>query len=49
MDLKMLLGLVAAYAFILSAMKIPSVSGSCSHPTGTGLSAIIFDLLYLQL
>lgn len=41
-DLKMLLGLVAAYAFILSAMKIPSVSGSCSHPTGTGLSAIIF-------
>lgn len=41
-DLKMLLGLVAAYAFILSAMKIPSVTGSCSHPTGTGLSAIIF-------
>lgn len=41
-DIKMLLGLVAAYAFILSAMKIPSVTGSCSHPTGTGLSAIIF-------
>jgi len=41
-DIKMLLGLVAAYVFILSAMKIPSVTGSCSHPTGTGLSAIIF-------
>lgn len=41
-DIKMLLGLVAAYAFILSAMKIPSVTGSCSHPTGTGLSAMIF-------
>lgn len=41
-DLKMLLGLVAAYAFILSAMKLPSVTGSCSHPTGTGLGAIIF-------
>jgi cobalt/nickel transport system permease protein len=41
-DIKMLLGLVAAYAFILSAMKLPSITGSCSHPTGTGLSAIIF-------
>ncbi|MBD5637873.1 energy-coupling factor ABC transporter permease [Clostridium botulinum] len=41
-DLKMLLAVVAAYAFILSAMKIPSVTGSCSHPTGTGLGAIIF-------
>ena len=41
-DIKMLLGLMAAYAFILSAMKIPSITGSCSHPTGTGLSAIIF-------
>ncbi|ACA55385.1 energy-coupling factor ABC transporter permease [Clostridium botulinum] len=41
-DLKMLLAVVAAYAFILSAMKIPSVTGSCSHPTGTGLAAMIF-------
>lgn len=41
-ELKMLLGLVAAYSFILSAMKIPSVTGSCSHPTGTGLSAMLF-------
>jgi len=41
-DIKMLIGLVAAYCFVLSAMKIPSVTGSCSHPTGTGLAAIVF-------
>ena len=31
-----------AYAFVLSALKIPSVTGSSSHPTGTGLGAILF-------
>lgn len=41
-DLKMLLALAAAYSFVLSAMKLPSVTGSSSHPTGTGLSAMIF-------
>lgn len=41
-DLKMLLALVAAYCFVLSSMKLPSVGGSSSHPTGTGLGAIIF-------
>lgn len=40
--LKMLLGLVGAFAFILSALKMPSVTGSCSHPTGVGLGAILF-------
>ena len=28
--------------FVLSALKIPSVTGSCSHPTGVGLGAILF-------
>lgn len=41
-SLKMLLGLAGAYTFVLSALKIPSVSGSCSHPTGVGLGAILF-------
>ncbi|RYD04043.1 hypothetical protein N752_16770 [Desulforamulus aquiferis] len=41
-ELKMLLGLVCAFAFVLSALKIPSVTGSCSHPTGVGLGAILF-------
>jgi cobalt/nickel transport system permease protein len=26
----------------LSALKLPSVTGSCSHPTGTGLGALLF-------
>lgn len=41
-DIKMLLALMAAYVFMMSAMKLPSVTGSSSHPTGTGLGAIIF-------
>jgi cobalt/nickel transport system permease protein len=39
---KMLLGLAGAFAFVLSALKLPSVTGSCSHPTGVGLGAILF-------
>ncbi len=39
---KMLLGLVGGFVFVLSALKIPSVTGSCSHPTGVGLGAILF-------
>lgn len=39
---KMFLGLVGGFAFVLSALKIPSVTGSCSHPTGVGLGAIMF-------
>lgn len=41
-QMKMLLGLAGAFAFVLSALKIPSVTGSCSHPTGVGLGAILF-------
>lgn len=40
--LKVLLSMVGAFAFVLSALKIPSVTGSCSHPTGVGLGAILF-------
>lgn len=39
---KMLLAMAGAFAFVLSAMKIPSVTGSCSHPTGVGFGAILF-------
>lgn len=38
----LVLAMVGAYAFVLSALKFPSVTGSSSHPTGTGLGAIIF-------
>ncbi|MBB6443932.1 energy-coupling factor ABC transporter permease [Bacillus benzoevorans] len=41
-EAKMILGLSGAFAFVLSALKIPSVTGSCSHPTGTGLGTILF-------
>lgn len=38
----MLLALTGAFVFVLSSLKIPSVTGSCSHMTGTGLGAILF-------
>jgi cobalt/nickel transport system permease protein len=41
-DAKMLVAASGAYCFVLSALKIPSVTGSCSHPTGTGLGAVLF-------
>ncbi|WP_409968880.1 energy-coupling factor ABC transporter permease [Bengtsoniella intestinalis] len=38
----LLLSMMGAFAFVLSALKIPSVTGSSSHPTGTGLGAVLF-------
>lgn len=37
-----ILAMTGAYAFVLSALKIPSVTGSSSHPTGMGLVTIFF-------
>jgi len=42
MEKKLTLALAGAFIFVLSALKIPSVTGSSSHPTGVGLSAILF-------
>ncbi|MDD6684559.1 MAG: energy-coupling factor ABC transporter permease [Lachnospiraceae bacterium] len=39
-----LLAVSGAFVFIVSSLKIPSVTGSCSHMTGTGLSAILFGV-----
>ena len=39
---KILLAMCGAFAFVLSALKLPSFNGSCSHPTGVGLGAILF-------
>lgn len=39
---KLLVALAGAFVFLLSALKLPSVTGSSSHPTGTGLGAILF-------
>ena len=38
----LLLGAAGAFTFVLSAVKLPSVTGSSSHPTGTGVGAILF-------
>ena len=37
-----LLVVSGAFIFVLSSLKMPSVTGSCSHPTGTGIGAILF-------
>jgi cobalt/nickel transport system permease protein len=37
-----ILAVSGAFIFVLSSLKIPSVTGSCSHPTGTGIGAIMF-------
>jgi len=41
-EIKPLLALVGAFVFVISALKLPSVTGSSSHPTGTGFSSILF-------
>ena len=41
-EAKLLLGASGGFAFVLSALKLPSVTGSCSHPTGIGLGSILF-------
>lgn len=38
----LLLGAAGAFTFVLSAIKLPSITGSSSHPTGTGAGAILF-------
>ncbi|MCL2296262.1 MAG: energy-coupling factor ABC transporter permease [Methanomassiliicoccaceae archaeon] len=38
---KLSLALSGAFIIILSSLKIPSVTGSSSHPTGTGLSVML--------
>jgi len=38
---KILIALMGAFVFVLSALKLPSITGSSSHPTGVGLGAIV--------
>jgi cobalt/nickel transport system permease protein len=41
-ELLPLLAVAGAFIFVLSSLKMPSVTGSSSHPTGTGMAAILF-------
>jgi cobalt/nickel transport system permease protein len=47
-ETKMMLGLSGAFTFVLSALKIPSVTGSSSHPTGVGLGTVLFGPLAMS-
>ena len=41
-EARLLVGAAGGFMFLFSALKIPSVSGSSSHPTGAGLGAVLF-------
>ena len=40
-EARFVLGASAGFAFVLSALKLPSIAGSSSHPTGIGLGALM--------
>jgi cobalamin biosynthesis protein CbiM/cobalt ECF transporter T component CbiQ len=39
---KLTVAISGAFIFVFSALKLPSVTGSSSHPTGTGLSTVLY-------
>jgi cobalt/nickel transport system permease protein len=41
---KTVLALSGAFIFVLSSLKLPSVTGSSSHPTGTGFSTMFYGV-----
>ncbi len=41
-EMKSLIAVAGGFVFVLSALKIPSVTGSSSHPTGTGIAVVLF-------
>src|SRR5690554_495041 len=47
-EAKMVLGISAAFVFVLSALKLPSVTGSTSHPTGMGLGTALFGPIVMS-
>jgi cobalt/nickel transport system permease protein len=47
-EVKTMLGLSTAFAFVLSALKLPSVTGSSSHATGIGLGTLLFGPIIMS-
>ncbi|MGL4308532.1 energy-coupling factor ABC transporter permease [Cetobacterium sp. SF1] len=41
LDKKLLVALIGAFIFLVSSLKLPSLTGSSSHATGVGLGAIL--------
>lgn len=46
---KLYLGIAGGFVFVLSALKLPSFAGSCSHLTGTGLGTVLFGPLAMSI
>ncbi len=47
-DIKMLLAMAIAFAFLLSSLKLPSISGSSSHATGVGFGTVLFGPMVMS-
>ena len=43
-DQKMMVALSGAFIFLISSLKLPSVTGSSSHPTGTGVAVVFYGV-----
>jgi cobalt/nickel transport system permease protein len=41
---KIMVAIAGAFMFVLSSLKLPSVTGSSSHPTGTGVSTVLYGV-----
>lgn len=39
---KLNMAAAGAFAFLLSSLKLPSFTGSCSHPTGLGVACVLY-------
>ena len=46
---RMTVALSGAFIFLLSSLKLPSVTGSSSHPTGTGFSVALYGVCITSL
>lgn len=44
-----LFAMSGAFIFVISSLKLPSITGSCSHMTGTGLGAILLGPLAVSI
>ena len=43
-DQKMIVALSGAFIFLISSLKLPSVTGSSAHPTGTAIAAVFYGV-----
>lgn len=41
---KMIVALSGAFIFLISSLKLPSVTGSSSHPTGTAIAVVFYGV-----